>query len=40
MTDNTLVLPALKPVYVNLSNLNEALLRFAAERLTPRRGVR
>jgi putative oxidoreductase len=30
MTDTTLVLPALKPVYVSLSNLSEALLRVAA----------
>ena len=30
MTDNTLVIPALKPVYVNLSSLSEALLRVAA----------
>ena len=30
MTDNTLVIPALKPVYVSLSGFSEALLRVAA----------
>ena len=30
MTDTTLVLPALKPVYANLSGAGEALLRVAA----------
>lgn len=30
MTDNTLVIPALKPVYGSLSDLAEALLRVAA----------
>ena len=30
MTDTTFVIPALKPVYVSLSGLSEALLRVAA----------
>ena len=30
MTDTTLVIPALKPVYVSLSGLSEALVRVAA----------
>lgn len=30
MTDNTLVIPALKPVYGSLSSFSEALLRVAA----------
>lgn len=30
MTDNTLVIPVLKPIYVSLSGLSEALLRVAA----------
>ncbi len=30
MTDTTLVIPALKPVYVSLSGLSEALLRVTA----------
>ena len=30
MTDTTLVIPALKPVYASLSGLSEALLRVAA----------
>lgn len=30
MTDTTLVIPALKPLYVSLSGLSEALLRVAA----------